>query len=325
MKRVSFFILTLFFTFKVFAQSGSADATITESPIILKTLSGSISGTLSVPKNASGKMPVVLIIPESSPVDRDGNSVKLDINTNVYKLLAVALGKNGIAAVRYDKRMVGESAGITKEENLRFDDYTDDAIGLIDLLKNDQRFSKVIVIGHGEGSLVGILASTSDEGSVNAFISVEGAGQPAEKILTEQMKSKPGFVVDGFKTVLDSLRKGKTTTSVDPALYYIARPSIQNYLMTWCRFDPQKEIKKLRIPVLIIHGSTDLQINVSNAERLKKSAKSTAVLTIINGMNHVLKEAPADKDKNMATFKQPDLPLKPELITAVVDFIHGLK
>jgi hypothetical protein len=325
MKQVSFFILTLFFTLKLFAQTQSVDPAITESPILLKTLSGALSGTLSMPKNVSGKIPVVLIIPGTGPVDRNGNSTKLGLATDDYKLLATALGKNNIAALRYDKRMVGESTGTTKEADLHFDDYSDDAIGLISLLKSDQRFSKVIVLGHSEGSLVGMLAtSASDEGSVNGFISVEGAGEPAEKLLTEQMKSKPSYIADGFKTILDSLRKGKTTTNVDPSLYFIARPSIQLYLMTWCRFDPQREIKKVKVPILIIHGSTDLDVNVSNGEKLKK-AKSSATLDIITGMNHIMKDAPADKEKNMATYNQPDLPLKPELVTSVVDFIHGLK
>jgi hypothetical protein len=42
-------------------------------------------------------------------------------------------------------------------------------------------------------------------------------------------------------------------------------------------------------------------------------------------MNHILKEAPADEAANMATYSKPDLPLKPELVTSVVEFINKLK
>jgi pimeloyl-ACP methyl ester carboxylesterase len=303
---------------------GIADPSITESPILLKTLGGTLSGTLAMPTGASGKIPVVLIIAGSGPVDRDGNSAKQGLATNDYKLIAEGLGKNGIASLRYDKRLVGESLGTTKEEDLHFDDFTDDALGFVNLLKGDQRFSKVIILGHSEGSLVGILASIASEGSVNAFISVAGAGESADKILTEQMKAQPQYLADGFRSILDSLRKGKFTKKVDPALYFIARPSIQMYLLTWCRFDPAREIKKLKIPTLIIQGTTDLQVNMSNAEKLKKG-KSSSILVPIEGMNHVLKEAPADRQQNLATYAKPDLPLKPELITSVVDFIKGLK
>lgn len=301
------------------------DPTITESPIVLKTLTGLLSGTLAIPNNAQGKMPVVLIIAGSGPVDRNGNSAKLGLATNTYKEIAEALGKNGIASLRYDKRMVGESSGPAKEDDLKFDDYTDDAIGFIKMLKADDRFSKVIVLGHSEGSLVGILAcGATEEENANGFISVAGAGEPAEKILIEQMKAYPNHLSEGFNRILDSLRRGRIQKKVDPQLYFIIRPSIQMYLMTWCRFDPQKEIKKLKMPVLIVQGTTDIQVGIAQAEKLKKG-KSSATLAIIPGMNHILKEAPDDKQQNLATYTKPDLPLKPEFVTSMINFIKGLK
>jgi len=304
------------------ASTVSIDASLTESPVLLKTFAGSISGTLTVPKNASGKIPVVLIIAGSGPTDRDGNSPKLGLNGNTYKMLANDLGKNGIASLRYDKRMVGQSAVNTKEKELRFEDYVDDAVGMINLLNDDQRFSKVIVLGHSEGALVGLLAIRGQP--AGAYISVAGAGRPADIIVTEQMKSQPKFVADGFKTMLDSLKKGKFTDNIDAALYPIARPSIQPYLMSWFRYDPIREMKKVKMPTLILQGTTDIQVPVTDAEKLKK-ANSAAKLVIVTGMNHILKEAPADRAQNIATYSKPDLPLKPELITAIVDFVKGIK
>lgn len=303
------------------ARVAITDPNITETPVSVKILSGSISGTLAMPKNVTGKIPVVIIIPGSGPVDRDGNSAKTNLNTNTYKLIAEGLGKNGIASLRYDKRGVGESVTTEKEENMHFDDGIDDAFTLINLLNEDKRFSKIILAGHSEGSLIGILAGTNE--NVKGLISIAGAGTPADQILTEQMKAQPEYFTRGIKKMLDSLRRGKIDKNVDPGLYSIARPSIQPYIMTWCRFDPAKEIKQVKVPALIIHGTTDLQVNVSNAEKLRKSKLTTVLL--INGMNHVLKEAPIDREKNLATYKQPELPLKPELIPGMVDFINTLK
>lgn len=303
------------------AKPANNDPDITESPVSLKVFTGNISGTLALPKNANGKVPVVLIIAGSGPTDRDGNS-PLGVSGNTYKMMAGALGKNGIASLRYDKRMIGQSASTTKEKDLRFEDYADDAIALVGMLSGDARFSKVIIMGHSEGSLVGMMASADQP--VAAFISLAGAGDRADKILTEQMKSKPDFVQEAFKTIMDSLKRGKFTDRVDPSLYALARPSVQPYLLSWMMHDPIREIKKLKIPVLIVQGTTDIQISVADAEKLKK-AKSDATLLIIPGMNHVLKEAPADKEKNAETYKDPNLPLKPELITGVVGFINKLK
>jgi pimeloyl-ACP methyl ester carboxylesterase len=300
------------------------DPSLTESPVLLKTLTGTIAGTLTTPANLTGKIPVVLIIAGSGPTDRDGNTPNLGVITNSYKMIAEALGKDNIASLRYDKRMVGESATGQKEESLRFDDYVDDALGLVNLLKEDKRFSKVIVLGHSEGSLVGMLTTVAAEGNVSAFISVAGAGRRADEVIKEQLKAQPAYVTEGFEKILDSLKRGKIQKKVDASLYAIARPGIQNYLMSWFKFEPKEELRKVKVPVLIIQGSTDIQVSLADATNLKK-AKSAATFTIVPGMNHILKEAPIDREKNMATYKQPELPLKPEFVTGVLEFIHGLK
>jgi pimeloyl-ACP methyl ester carboxylesterase len=326
MKKAAFFILVLFFTLKALAQTApgvTIDPSLTESPMSIKTLAGLISGSFVIPKNAAGKVPIVLIISDAGSTDKDGNNPKAGIAGNTYKLLANDLGLKGIATLRYDKRLVGESASITKESQLHIEDYSDDATVLINMLNDDQRFSKIILFGHGEGALVAMIAQY-DQPAVKAYISAEGAADKADKILADQVKSKSLYMVDQFKTIMDSLRKGKTTPNVDPSLYFIARPSVQPFIMSWCRYDPIRIIKKIKIPVLIIQGTTDLTVTTDNGDRLKKT-KSEAVLLTVKDMNHILKDAPADKDKNMATYANTDLPLKPEMVTGIVDFINKIK
>jgi len=298
------------------------DPSVTETPMVHKTLSSTLHGTFTFPKNVTGKLPVVLIIAGSGPTDRDGNSPKMDLATNAYKYLAWGLAKEGIASLRYDKRMIGESVTSNKESDLRFEDYVDDAVQLVQMLGADDRFSKVIVLGHSEGSLIGLLASRDQP--VKGFISLAGAGESADKIITDQLKaSQSTFVQEKFKTLLDSMKRGKTIDNVDPALWSIARPSIQRYLMSWFRYDPIRIIKMMKMPVLIIQGNTDLQVGTVDADKLKK-AKSDATEIIIPNMNHVLKDAPADRDQNLATYNKPDLPLKAELVPDVVKFVQGL-
>ncbi len=297
------------------------DPSLVESPITQKIASGVIVGTLTTPKDMTGKIPVVLIIAGSGPTDRNGNNLKMDLNTNAYRELAEQLGKNGIASLRYDKRAIGASQTTNKESNLRFDDYVDDAVGWIQILNDDQRFSKIIVIGHSEGSLVGMLACRDQP--VKGFISLAGAGERADKILTDQLKTRSQTIQDNFKTLIDSMKRGKTIDNIDPSLWFIARPTIQHYLMSWFRYDPQRFIHLVKAPTLIIQGNTDLQVSTDNAEKLKKG-KSDAQLLIIPNMNHILKEAPADRDQNLATYNKPDLPLKAELVPAIVKFINGI-
>ncbi|MFC2086746.1 hypothetical protein ACFLSA_01080 [Bacteroidota bacterium] len=80
----------------------------------------------------------------------------------------------------------------------------------------------------------------------------------------------------------------------------------------------------MKIPILIIQGTTDLQVTVDDAKLLSTS-KLNAKLIIIENMNHVLKESDNDIQKNMATYKNPELPLKAELVNEIVDFILTIK
>jgi pimeloyl-ACP methyl ester carboxylesterase len=317
MKKIAFLSFLVLLTLKAAAQT-PADV-ISETPINYKNLSGSISGTLAMPKNVSGKIPVVIIIGDYGTTDRNGNDPQTDVNDNSYKLLAEGLGKNGIASLRYDKRMVGESKTSNKPDELRFDDYVDDAVGLIGMLNDDQRFSKIIILGHGEGFLVGMLASRDQP--VKGIISVNSTSEQGDKFITGQMKSKPSYMQDEFKTLIDSMRKGKTIDNIDLALYFIASPAKQRFLMSYFRYVPTRVLKIMKAPILIIQGTTDQQITVADADKLKK-AKSEATLTIITGMSHIMKDGPADKEQNLATYNKPDLPLKPELIPAIVAFVN---
>jgi pimeloyl-ACP methyl ester carboxylesterase len=94
-------------------------------------------------------------------------------NNNAYKLLAEALAAQGIASVRYDTRGIGDSitSGM-KEADLRFEMYVDDAAAWIAKLRSDPRFGTITVIGHSEGSLIGMLAAS--QAKADAFVSIAG-------------------------------------------------------------------------------------------------------------------------------------------------------
>ena len=288
-----------------------------EKIVTLKTESGTLEGTLLIPETKA-MIPVALIIAGSGPTDRDGNNPMM--KNNSLKMLATELLKNGIATLRYDKRGIGKSkkAGL-KESDLRFDNYIEDTKGWIEYLKHNKGFSQIIVIGHSEGSLIGMIAS--QEKDVDKFISIAGVGQSADKTIREQLKAQPAIVLEQASPILDKLIQGETVENVPPMLNSLFRPSVQPYMISWFKYDPQKEIAKLKKPVLIIQGSTDIQVSVKDAEKLA-DANQKAEKKIIKGMNHIFKEAELDRQKNIETYNQPELPVKTELIKVIVDFIN---
>jgi pimeloyl-ACP methyl ester carboxylesterase len=277
-------------------------------------------GTLTLP--ATDKpAPVVLMIAGSGPTDRDGNNPMM--SNNAYRIAADSLQRHGIASLRYDKRGIAKSQGAgASEADLRFEHYIDDAAAWIRLLKADKRFSSVTVFGHSEGSLIGMVAAA--KAGADAFISVAGPGESADKVLKRQLAQQAPQLAETCNPIIDSLKDGHTVNSVNPMLMNLFRPQVQPYLISWFRYDPQTEIARLTIPVLIIQGTTDLQVTTADAAMLAK-AKEQAQLKIISGMNHVLKDAPNDLQQNFATYGKPELPVNAELVTLVTGFIQSLR
>jgi alpha-beta hydrolase superfamily lysophospholipase len=236
------------------------------------------------------------------------------------KLLAEALAQAGFASVRYDKRGIGESrAAAPDEAQLRFDTYVEDAAAWIAKLKADPRFSSVAVIGHSEGALIGMLAA--ERAGAGAYVSLAGVAEGPGAVLRKQMAGKlpPPLAADNER-ILASLERGKTVADVPPARAARYRPSVQPYLISWMKYVPIEHLAALHMPVLIVQGSTDIQVDAGQAQALK-AASPDAVLAIVPGMNHVLKDVPADPQRQLASYGDPSLPLHPQLAPAIVGFL----
>jgi hypothetical protein len=306
MRYVSTLLYFLFATIFTLAQ---------EEIIVLETPTGNIEGTLLVPSKEN--VPLVLIIAGSGPTDRDGNSGSL--KNNSLKMLAQGLYDNNIASFRFDKRGIAKSAkAMTSEEDLRFEHYIQDVQQWHSLLKDDSRFSSFIILGHSEGSLIGMIASQTV--IPDKFISLAGPGVSMQATIRRQLADQPPYVLSMSLPIIEELEKGKTVDSVAPLLNMLFRPSVQPYLISCFKYDPAIEISKVKCPVLIIQGTTDIQIQVEDAKKLA-AANSNSELVIIEGMNHILKEADANRFLNLRTYGDPSLKLKQGLIESITSFI----
>ncbi|WP_374316250.1 alpha/beta hydrolase [Aquabacterium sp.] len=290
-----------------------------EQPIELNTPTGVIKGTLTTPERAE-PAPVVLIVAGSGPTDRDGNSAMLKGPNNSLKQLAAALSEQGVASVRYDKRGVGgSSAALPDRTALRLETYVSDAEAWVRLLAQDARFNKVVVLGHSEGALIGLLAAQHSPAA--GYVSLAGSAQRASDLLRRQLQGHmPPELAEQNEAILTALEAGHTVADVPAPLLALYRPSGQRYLMSWMSYQPTDELARLKMPCLIVQGSTDIQIRVADAEALH-TANRACGLKVIDGMNHVLKRVPADRPQQLASYSDPTLPLAPELVQAVAAFL----
>ncbi len=308
-------LFPIFLFLSITSFAGTADTSYVETPITLQTKTGQIFGTLTTPTTFK-KIPIALFIAGSGPTDRDCNGPNL--KNDAYKKLAQELAGQHIASLRYDKRGIAASKDAGKSESeLRFEDFINDAKEWIALLKKDKRFSKIIVIGHSEGSLIGMIAA----GNANKFISIAGAGQSADKILKLQLNTQAEAVQDLCFPIIDSLRAGKMVENVNPMLSSLFRESVQPYLISWFKYDPTVEIRKLKIPVMIIQGTNDIQVTVDDATLLSK-AKPKSKLVLIEKMNHIFRLVDGDRVANIKTYSDPTLPISGELVKSITHFIE---
>ncbi|MGL5995079.1 MAG: alpha/beta hydrolase [Pseudomonas proteolytica] len=317
MLRVLLFTLTLICT-----AAHAAAPVVLQRPISLDTGSGELFGSLLLPQSAK-PVPVVLIIAGSGPTDRNGNSAEGARNDSL-KRLAWVLARHNIASVRYDKRGVAASLKATPDErNLTLDAYVADAVAWGKSLKADPRFGPLVVLGHSEGALVAALAAPELDPA--GVISLSGSARPVDQVIRQQLADHlPPALLLRSNQILDRLKAGQVDADVPDPLQGIFRPSVQPYLISLFHADPAAAFARLNMPALIVQGTTDLQVGVADAEKLKQ-AKPDAELAVIPGMNHVMRIVPNDVKQQLSSYNNPQLPLADALGRRLVSFIDGLR
>lgn len=316
MKKILALLLTVF-SMHCFSQEKKETALFNKEEIVINAL---INGSLYSPLKQNKKTNLVILIAGSGPTNRDGNQI--GVRNNSLKFLAEELVKKDIAVFSFDKRIIAQIiAGTAKESEFSFEDFINDAKSVTDYFKSQKKYNKIIIAGHSEGSLIGMVAAN---GNADAFISLAGAGRSIDLIIEDQIEKQAPALKEEVQKNMEMLKKGETFELKNQMLASLFRPSVQPYMISWIKFNPTAEIKKLNIPVLIINGSNDMQVKASEAELLKQ-AKPEAQLEIITNMNHIFKEVKtADDASNKATYNNPDLQIMPELVFIVNQFIKSL-
>ena len=260
---------------------------------------------------------LAVIIGGSGPTDLNGNQPNMKNNSLLF--LSKEIVSNGIATVRFDKRGVAKSSyrGFN-ESGLVMEQYADDVSSIIDHYKQIG-YKEIYLIGHSEGSLIGLISSQKSD--IKGFISISGAGNSADVLLKEQLKPKlPPPFYNQVVVIIDRLKNGQTVSDTPPQLNSLFRQSVQPYLISWFKYQPTALIKNIGCPSLIINGNKDIQVNAKEAELLHAAA-SNSQLVIIDKMNHVLKTVDGDMQANIATYTNPDMPISEVLVQKIVEFI----
>jgi uncharacterized protein len=279
---------------------------------------GGLKGTLLRPVQPVTH-PAVLIVGGAGPLDRDGNNPP-SVSTDTYKLLAEALADAGIASLRYDKRGVGSSVAATAGAELSVNDYAADVAAMANWLSGQAGISKVVIAGHRDGALQGLIAA--DLTKVAAFILLGAPGREPgiglRELLSRQFLSEADRAAGN--SIMNALESDIDTGVVPANLQDIFRPSVQPLLRSILRLDPQMLLVNRREPVLIIGGGADNQVTRADFDALL-AARRDALAHWSDRMTQVLKNADAQDPRQLNVNTDPARPLAADMVAAIVGFV----
>lgn len=258
----------------------------------------SLSATVTTPVGRDAPpagWPAVVLVPGPSTADRDGTLAGVPI----FAQLAAALSEAGQLVVRYDPRGVGQSGG--RPESARMRDYAEDVRDLVRYLRDRRRDvdrDRIVTVGHDEGGWIA-LAAASHERRIGAVALLAVPGLPGEELVLERQRAE---LTRMAATPSERRERVELQRRLHAALLRdgswdgipddVRRQADTAWFRSFLDFDPRDAIRRMRQPILVLHGELDRQVPAHHAERLvelvRDRGRSEVDLVEAAGVNHLL-------------------------------------
>lgn len=277
-----------------------------------------LAGTLTLPSEGCN-FPAVVLVSGSGQQNRDEELM----NHRPFLVLSDYLTRNGIAVLRYDDRGIGGSNGLSAENT--FIDFAKDAACAIKYLKGrkDVNPSKVGILGHSEGGLIGFIEGANPVSAPAFVVSLAGPAVKGADLMVKQneLTAKTEGVTMGakehenlvriFKALAtknnsDSLRKELTALMIDTykilgknvgdeemgEINQSINAMLQSGYHAFVAYDPTAVIRRIKCPVMAINGGMDSQVdaeqNLGAIEAIKRSTGHKNLTTkLYPNVNHL--------------------------------------
>ncbi len=312
-----------------------------------------LAATITAP-DTKGKYPAVILVTGSGPQNRNEELV----GHKPFLVIADWLAKNGIVALRYDDRGFAKSTGNFQAGTTL--DFAGDASAAIDFLRTLPFVdtSKVGLIGHSEGGLIAPIVATTNTGT-RFIVSLAGTGVNGKEIILKQSyllaaaesedTTDLSTLIELSKTCMDAVlanpkMAAKSIDSAYKAFFTRFSPEEKERLMKKEQFDkrglfafttpwfiqfltlePVPYWEKVRVPVLGLWGSKDLQVPPTQSiPPIKAALAKTGVryeLEVMESLNHLFQKV---KTGGMSEYAKSEITIEPEVLERLVKFIKSL-
>lgn len=255
-----------------------------------------LAGTFVRPLGATGPTPAVVLLHGSTPSDRNNGQRPLP---GLFWQLADTLARRGLAVLRYDQRGVGASGGTPDGATVQV--RAADARAAVAYLRSrpDIDPAHLAVLGLSEGALAAVLAATGPDGQVP-----REQGSPVRAVVLISSPGRPGPALSAHQNRVAAERyRGLAGPALDAALAAaraeddsvlraVAGGRARGHDAALLAYDPLPAAGRLRVPALVVHGATDLQVPAEDAGRLASAIRAggnaDVTVRVVPGINHVL-------------------------------------
>jgi dienelactone hydrolase len=312
-----------------------------------------LAATLTIPEGA-GPFPAVVLITGSGAEDRN----EAIMGHKPFLVIADYLTRQGIAVLRADDRGFGKSTGDFAAATS--EDFATDALAGVEYLKTRSEVDAkhIGLIGHSEGGIIGPLAAVQSK-DVSFVVMLAGPGvdgisiiyQQGQDIMRvmgstdEQIKAQREIQERIFNLVISEkdpkVAEPKLRAMIEeeakkqPEAQKLPKEQLESQINAqvtmlnspWFRFfltyDPAPTLSKVKVPVLAINGSLDLQVNAAInlpaiEEALKDGGNKDFTIKEFPGLNHLFQHA---KTGAISEYSQIEETFSPEALAFISDWI----
>lgn len=305
-----------------------------------------LAGTLTTP-SGPGPFPAVVLVSGSGAQDRNEEIV----GHKPFLVIADHLARRGIAALRYDDRGYAKSTGIFARSTTT--DFARDAEAAVHFLQDRPGVSRdrVGIIGHSEGGLIApMVAARSTDVAFIALLA--GPGLPGDSLLLLQQAAlarASGTPAAAFergreanRRMFAAIRAARDSSAAAArltraqqelvaTLAAIEQPEASRQLnamrallldpwwMTFLVHDPRPTLRMVRVPVLALNGTLDLQVPAREnlpeiAAALKTGGNRDYTIVEMPGLNHLFQTATAGNPSEYGVLTESFSPAALEII-----------
>ena len=307
-----------------------------------------VHGSLTRPVG-QGPFPAVIFVAGSGPTDRNWNTPLIPGTNGSGALLARELSEQGFITLRYDKRASGQDASENVKRmagKISMQGHVAELSGGVRLLASDKDVNpaKIFILTNSEGCVHALNYQTQSEnppfaGMVLTSAFARPAGELAHSQIAAQLETVPGgdAMLSAYDTAIDDFIADRPVSNYEnlPAAFQqvilgITQPANLPFTRELWIFNPAAKLAEVTVPVLIILGKKDIQVDwQTDGSLFEAVAKERDNVTIIysENANHVLKFEPKPRSQLtpaevMATYSAKDAMLDPESVKAITSWLR---